>query len=279
MNDKTMFEATADLYFNKDVGMYYCGKRVKSINHVYGPEIRNHYLFVLVNEGEAEFYHKNGTVSLKAHDLLVMCPGEKIYYKANTLWSIQWVGLYGQIVEKHMKQLGIDGDHPIVKIQRYYEMEKVLQELYDTANERFEYSKCNQISLIFKFFSLLLENSSQKSVLDVAESLKKILDYNFNNDISIKTVAKTLYVTTEYLTRKFTQKFCVSPKAYLINKRIELAKKLLAESEASVKEISNSVGYEDQLYFSRVFKNQEGVSPTEYRKSEKKEEPMNKALF
>ncbi len=266
MEDNTMYERATSLYLDKDVGMYYCGKRIKTINHTYGPEIRNHYLFVLVNEGEAEFYHKNGTIFLKAHDLLVMCPGEKIYYKANTPWSIQWVGLYGQTVERYMKILSINGNQPVVKIEKYYEMEKVLSELYDTSNERYEYSSCNQISLIYKFFSILLKNSSQKATCDVAESAKKIIDYNFNNDISIKNIAKNLYVTTEYLTRKFTEKFSISPKEYLINKRIALAKKLLKESNASVLEISNSVGYFDQLYFSRIFKKREGESPLSYRK-------------
>ena len=58
MKDTTLFQFSSDLHDYSDLGMYYCGKRVKTLNHSYGPEIRNYYLFVLVNEGEATFFIK-----------------------------------------------------------------------------------------------------------------------------------------------------------------------------------------------------------------------------
>ena len=48
MNDSTMLERHTDLYSQGDIGMYYCGKRINTFNHEYGPMIRDHYLFVLV---------------------------------------------------------------------------------------------------------------------------------------------------------------------------------------------------------------------------------------
>ena len=47
---------------------------------------------------------------------------------------------------------------------------------------------------------------------------------------------------------------------------MERAKELLTVTDVSIFEIANSVGYEDQLYFSRVFKNKIGLSPSDYRK-------------
>ncbi len=266
MKDATLFEVGSDLHENADIGMYYCGKRIETLHHTYGPKIRNHYLLVLINKGEATFFHKNGTVKLKAHDMLVMCPGERIHYVANTPWSIQWVGLYGQTVEYYMKRLAIDGDHPVVHIEQYYEMEKLLDELYNSSGDRFEYTRCYQISLIYKFFSLLLLNSSKKTARDIEDSAKKIMDYNFDKDISIQQIARTLYTDPAYLTREFTKKYGLAPKEYMMKKRMALAKKLLCETEASVRDIANSVGYADSLYFSRIFKKKEGLSPLLYRK-------------
>jgi YesN/AraC family two-component response regulator len=54
----------------------------------------------------------------------------------------------------------------------------------------------------------------------------------------------------------------------MINKRILLAKKLLRKTNSSIIEISNSVGYNDALYFSRIFKKKEGISPLAYRKQQ-----------
>ncbi len=269
MKNSTLFQRGSDLYEQNDIGMYYCGKRIESVNHSYGPEIRNYYMFVLVNKGEATFYHKSGNITLKPHDLLVMCPGEKIHYVANTPWSIQWVGLYGQTVEQYMDLLSVNGNNPIIHIQHYYETEKILNELYDSIGERYEYAKCHQISLIYQFFSILLRNSNRRLNVDIAHSAKKIIDYNFDKDITIKDISDSLYVSHEYLTRRFSDLFGLSPKEYLINKRIELAKKLLRENNASVMEISNSVGYDDQLFFSRIFKKKTGVSPLAYRSKNK----------
>ena len=269
MKDKTLFENHSDLHESTDIGMYYCGKRIGTPGHSYGPEIRNYYLFVLVNNGEATFFDKNRTVKLEEHDMLVMCPGEKIHYIANTPWSIQWVGLYGQTVEKYMQMLSINGENPIIHIEQYYEMEQVLEELYRLTETRTEYFRCKQIELIYKFFSILLENSDKKSYYDIAHSAQKIIDHNFDREITIQQIADTLRGNPAYLTRKFTQKYGISPKEYLLEKRIAYAKRLLVQTNVSVKEIAVSVGYIDQLYFSRIFKRKEGISPLEYRKRER----------
>ena len=268
MENPTLFQINSDLYENADIGMYYCGKRIETPNHTYGPEIRNYYLFMLVNKGEASFFHRKEIIKLKAHDMLVMCPGEKIHYIADTLWSNQWIGLYGQTVDNCMKLLSVNGDNPIIHIDQYHELELLLDELYAINGKRFEHTRYYQISLIYKFFSLLLENSNQKTSTDIAGSAKKIMDYNFDKDISITQIAGTLYTDPAYLTRQFTQKYGIAPKEYMINKRILLAKKLLRKTNSSIIEISNSVGYNDALYFSRIFKKKEGISPLAYRKQQ-----------
>ena len=268
MKDVTLFQEQSDLFENADIGMYYCGKRIETKNHSYGPWINNHYLFVLVNKGEATMLHKSGSLKFKDHDMLVMCPGEKIQYIADTQWSIQWVGLYGQTVEKYMKLLLINPEHPILHIERYYEMERVLDELYTLCNKRTEYFRCKQIELIYRFFSILLENFDKKAHYDIADSARTIMDYNFDREITVAGMADTLCVDAAYLTRKFVQKYGLSPKEYLVEKRIAYAKRLLTQTDASVKEIAVSVGYVDQLYFSRIFKKKERVSPSVYRKTE-----------
>ena len=95
---------------------------------------------------------------------------------------------------------------------------------------------------------------------------KIIIDYNFFRAITVREIAHTLHMDSAYLTRIFTQKYGIAPKEYLIDRRIEYAKKLLRESDASIKEIAISVGYDDQLYFSRIFKKKEGLPPLEYRR-------------
>lgn len=265
MDDKTMFERLTELHTKNDIGIYYCGKRIDAINHRYGPDIRNHYLFVLVNSGEATLYGEKEII-LKEHDMLVMCPGEKIYYKANTPWSIQWIGLYGDTVEEYTKKLGISGKNPVFHVSLYNELEIVMDKLYSLAKSTTAAGSLLQISLVYNFFSLLFECFDYKDNVDCITTAVKIIDYNFNNDITVEKIAKTLHLTPAHLTRKFRAATGLSPKQYILNKRIEYAKELLANTNSSIFEIANSVGFFDQLYFSRIFKIKEGMSPSEYRK-------------
>ena len=198
-----------------------------------------------------------------------MCPGEKIHYVARTPWSVQWIGLYGKTVEKYMDLLSIDGSCPTLTVTEYYEMERILDDLYKLIGDRNAYAKCHQIALIYQFFLLLLRNSSRKTVVDIAESVKRIIDYNFDKNMTVKDIASMLYISPEHLTRQFAEKYQISPKEYLVEKRIAHAKRLLRETTVSVKEISASVGYADPLYFSRLFKKKEGMSPMAYREGAK----------
>ena len=66
--------------------------------------------------------------------------------------------------------------------------------------------------------------------------------------------------------------FCISvfgkpPRKYLTSIRVKKARELLESTDYGVGEIGNIVGYDNPLYFSRIFKKQTGISPAEYRKA------------
>lgn len=267
MQDNTMFERLTELHFKSDIGMYYCGKRVDTKNHVYGPEIRNHYLFVLVNKGKAVMY-QDKVIPFGEHDLLIMLPNERIYYEALEDWSISWLGLYGETVDKFIKNIGITPDKPIIHVSLYNELYNIMEKIYNISKDLSLSSKFSATGLIYEFFSVLVQNANVGK--DNADSIKtalRIIDYNYSSPITVEQIAKRLSLNTAYFSRVFLERVGTSPKQYLLNKRIRRAKELLTETNASVFEIANSVGYEDQLYFSRIFKKYVGVSPSEYKKS------------
>ncbi|MBQ7039554.1 MAG: AraC family ligand binding domain-containing protein, partial [Clostridia bacterium] len=117
MYDETLFEKHTEI-FSGDIGMYYCGKRVDTKNHVYGPEIRTHFLIVLVEKGTAVLYRDEEKLRFKSGDVLVMFPGEKIFYKAQTDWSIKWVGVSGKQLEDTFKTMGVTREKPIFTLKK-----------------------------------------------------------------------------------------------------------------------------------------------------------------
>lgn len=264
MNDKTLFEQLTELHTTSNIGMYYCGERINTPNHIYGPEIRSHYLFVLVNKGTAVML-PNQKISFGEHDLLVMHPGEKIHYKALTDWSIYWLGLYGNAVSEYMDLLDITPQNPIMHIPLYNELNAVMKNICDLSKNTTISSKLSIIGLIYEFFSILIKCSSHNDKTELVNAALKIIDYNYCTNISIEKIAEYLSVDPAYFSRKFADKMHLSPKQYIISKRIERAKELLCSTDANIFEISNSVGYDDQFYFCRIFKKYTNLSPSEYR--------------
>lgn len=264
MNDYTMLERHTDLYNQSDMGMYYCGKRTNTLNHEYGPLIKDHYLFVLVNKGKAELY-SDKKIPFGEHDLLIMFPDQKVHYKALDSWSISWLGLYGKSVSDYIGMMNINPLNPIIHISFYNELKTIMDKIYELSAETTFSAHTSIIGLIYEFFAVLLRCSSHNFKTDLVTSALKIINYNYCSAISVEQIAEHLSIDPSYFSRKFTQKVGVSPKRYIIDKRIERAKELLLSTDAKIFEIANSVGFDDQFYFCKIFKKYTNESPTGYR--------------
>ncbi len=100
----------------------------------------------------------------------------------------------------------------------------------------------------------------------------KAVDYitaNYNSDISVTDIANALYINNVYLSQIFKKKMGVSVIKYLINYRIEQAKKLLVETDDLIYIISEAVGFHEFRHFSKTFKKITGLSPAQYRKQKR----------
>ena len=90
---------------------------------------------------------------------------------------------------------------------------------------------------------------------------------------SIDDICRALFITNYYVSHVFKKYTGVSPMQYVTKCRIAHAKKLLDETELTVREISTQCGYDETTNFFRNFKRSEGVTPTEYRQKSKVPDP------
>ena len=89
---------------------------------------------------------------------------------------------------------------------------------------------------------------------------------DYNTKISIDDYAESLHISTNWFIHNFKQYAGMSPAQYILSLRMVNAQSLLERTTYNIKEISEIVGYENPLYFSRVFKKEIGKSPAQYRK-------------
>ena len=99
--------------------------------------------------------------------------------------------------------------------------------------------------------------------------IKKVCDFvdkNLSQEITLEQAADMAGVSSFYLSKLFKEEKGETFINFVSDKRLEKSRQLLAETELSIKEITAEVGYNDQNYFSRIFKTRYGLSPKEYRK-------------
>lgn len=99
-----------------------------------------------------------------------------------------------------------------------------------------------------------------------AHTARSFIDKNYQRqDLSVKQVAEHVQIDRTYLYRLFKEETGLSIIDYINSRRISKAESLLITKEISIKDVSEAVGFSDQMYFSRVFKKFKGVSPSSFR--------------
>ena len=110
-----------------------------------------------------------------------------------------------------------------------------------------------------------VESKKQESSLSMVEKAKEYMQENYAKDLSLDDVSKTVNISPYYFSKLFKEEEGRNFIDYLTEIRIDKAKELLMDKNLSMKEICAAVGYSDPNYFSRSFKKNVGVTPTEYR--------------
>lgn len=113
----------------------------------------------------------------------------------------------------------------------------------------------------------LFHTSPDATILQAVDALWNYIDQHFTQELDINAYAKEHGYHPVYLISQFSKLKQISPSKRITQKKLALAKELLKNSDMSLQEIVNTVGFYDISYFSRLFKSQEGMTPGAFRKS------------
>lgn len=100
-------------------------------------------------------------------------------------------------------------------------------------------------------------------------AVNRYIDLHFKESLSLRQLADKVHMDKYYLAHTFKQEYGVSPINYMITRRIVESKYLLAETDLSLAQISQLLGFSSPSYFSQAFRRTQGISPIDYRKSAK----------
>lgn len=121
------------------------------------------------------------------------------------------------------------------------------------------------ISELYKYKGKFLKKLNKNK--DISEQIMEFINQNYMYDISVTTLSETFDITPNYLSSLFHRKTSMKLVDYVAKVRVNKAQNLLAQTDLSVNDICEAVGYHSYRYFTKLFKNINGLSPSGYRKS------------
>ena len=239
------------------------------------PEGRNDYQLLYIAAGKGEFYFKGSkepTIVTKGN-MILFRPGEPqvYYYYAVDKTEVYWVHFTGWKVEEYLERYelphdenvfftGVSPDYPWI----YNQMIRELQ-LQRVNHEDMISLYMHHIFITINRYIKERRETKNDTINDIERAAHYFKD-NYNKQISIEQYAAEHLMSVNWFIHSFKSVMKMSPMQYIISLRIAMAKGYLENSAKNIAEISNEVGYENALYFSRLFRKYTGMTPTEYRK-------------
>ena len=234
---------------------------------------RRDYQILYVANGKTHFWFDGKEEIVSSGHMVLYKPEEiqKYVYYLEDNPEVFWIHFTGSDVKNILAYHGISLDEHVFYcgvLPDYKALfRKIIQEL-----QLCRYGYEDYIASLFNDILLLVDrqqHEQKKATGDVQEQIERAVAYfneNYNTKISIDDYAESLHISTNWFIHNFKQYAGMSPAQYILSLRMVNAQSLLERTTYNIKEISEIVGYENPLYFSRVFKKEIGKSPAQYRK-------------
>ena len=239
----------------------------------------NSYLFFTVVSGSGILTYEGTEHELKEHScVFIDCNKPYTHATSTDLWTLKWTHFNGStmasIYEKYKERGGRAVFVPQDEIlESLMDVHRALMEIAQSIDYMRDMLINQELSRLLTLIMSESWHPEDQEAVDQGAGLKKqtivtvkqYLDQNYNERISLDDLSARIFIDKFYLGKSFKEQFGSTINSYLMNLRITRAKQLLRFTNKTVEEIGYEVGIGAPAYFSRMFKEIEGVSPKVYR--------------
>ncbi len=240
------------------------------------PKGRLDFQLLYVASGRTHFYfdkNEKDTVVTAGHMVLYRPkePQRYIYYGEEQA-EVYWVHFTGASVKKILRSHGITDEMRILSTGTSLEYAALFKQMIlELKHCQADYEELLTLLLQQLFIAIHRHMASEQKPGDnylnaEMETAVQYFNENYNKDISVEAYAASRGMSVSWFIRNFKQHTGTTPMQYIVSTRMTNAQILLETTGCNVTEIGRIVGYDNPLYFSRIFRKQKGVSPSGYRK-------------
>ena len=271
MNQNISIHISDRSHYNLTLNVYNCGCQDIEQEHQDRPD---HYILYFVNEGRGSITIRQVSYKIEAGQGFVVFPGveTRIQSHYKDKMNVTWVAFSGYLVDRYLMRANLSVYDPV-----FFDNEKGEARNFFTAMlaaaQHFPNRYCKIMAQLYSIMGFLIDNAVPEGKLGTTTPefyLMRALDFidrNFFENITIEDIASSVGVSRKTLSAVFSSLTGFSPKDYLIYYRVSKAVDLLRDRNLSIEMIASSIGYNDQFYFSKQFKQNVGMTPSECRKT------------
>ncbi|WP_122642204.1 AraC family transcriptional regulator [Luxibacter massiliensis] len=238
------------------------------------PRGRIDYQILYIASGKAHFYFNGIEEIVAAGNMVIYRPKEeqRYYYYGADHTEVYWVHFTGSNVKNILRKYGIPDKAHVIHTGTSLEYKHIFLQMIrelKLCKEDYEELLVNYLKQLLIMLHRLMGRKPKGRNRLLMEEMDSAVSYfheNYNKPISIEEYAAGRHMSISWFIRNFKEYTEATPAQYIQSLRISNAQTLLETTNYNVSEIAQILGYDDPFYFSRVFKKQSGLSPTEFRR-------------
>lgn len=240
------------------------------------PHLHSHLEIIVAYDGISKCIADNSEVTLQAGDLFIAFPNQIHYYLDQTeKMDTRIIAItpnacpeYKDLFKRYIPETPLFKNalsNPYIRgaIDALFQYRKDKSEF---AEPMFRGATLILLSELFRNLKLI---PKKKIDVDLAKDIIHYCYENYDNDISLQTIADSLHISRYYISHLFSKRLHISFSDYINSLRIRRACELLKRGEMSITEIAYTVGYNSTRTFNRCFLSIRGMTPKEYRQKKK----------
>lgn len=272
VQELTQHPLAADVY-PRALGYYRAAQ-----GHAMTRKQHDDYLLIYCLEGKGRVTAGGLSRQIKTGDLMIMPADQKHEYRSDQddPWTIYWFHFDGLQARQFSLHTGIEPnnvgyqlDHIGIHAQLIADFEALMEVRNSIQNLPSHIYAANQIRQILSHIALLRPHQLLAGRRDTLEldRIHSLMRSHLHEKLDLDTLADAVNLSKYHFVKRYREVTGTTPINRYIQLKIERACHLLDTTAKEIKEVAYAVGYDDAYYFSRIFRKQLGLSPSQYRAS------------